>query len=342
MRLGLRSILLSAVLVLGLAPSVLAASTIQAVQDRGYLRCGVTDRVPGFSVHDTDGTWRGFFIDFCRAGAAAVLGNADAVKVESYWLDALEGGSVDVLHAGSTWTFSRDTANKVDFASVYFYDGQGFIAHTAVGASDLEQAKGLKGLRVCAIENTSTAANNLKDFVEREQIDWTVVPIQTMDGMWRAFFGGRCDLALHDRSALAAIHAGRLQDSGDFIVFPEVISKEPLAPAVREDDAQWRDLITWVTMVTIAAEDLGVSSKNVDEMRATSQTPEIQRLLGVTPGMGEPFSLEDSWAYNVIKTVGNYREIFERNLGPDTPFNMARGLNALWRDGGLLYPLPLR
>ncbi|MBL4614124.1 MAG: amino acid ABC transporter substrate-binding protein [Magnetovibrio sp.] len=317
-------------------------STLKLVQDRGYVQCGVTDRVPGFSIHGANGQWTGFYVDFCRAVGAAVLGDANAIQIDNYWLDALEGGDIDILHAGSTWTFSRDTQRNIDFPNIYFFDGQGFIAHAQLGAKNLKEAMAIKGVRVCAIGPTSTARANLEEFIEQNQVKWTLVPLQTMDGMWRAFFGGRCQMAIHDRSALAAVHAGRLDDSDDFVVFPEVISKEPLAPAVRGDDTQWRDLVSWVTLITIAAEELNITSDNVDDMRANSNSPEVLRLLGVEPGLGKGFGLDDEWAYRVIKQLGNYAEIFARNIGSDSPFRMPRGMNSLWRDGGLLYAPPIR
>ena len=319
-----------------------AASTIEAVKNRGYVECGVTDRVPGFSLQKGDGEWTGFFVDFCRAIGSAVIGDAKAVRFDSYWLDALEGREIDVLHAGSTWTLTRDTTRDIEFPGIYFFDGQGFIAHAQLGVKSLKEALKLTNVRVCAIGSTSTARSNLSDFIAKNKLQWTLVPIKTMDGMWRAFFGSRCDMAIHDRSALAAVHAGRLEDSNDFIVLPEVISKEPLAPAVRADDVQWRDLVAWISLVVIAAEELGVTNANVDDMKATSTSSEVRRLLGVEPGLGQGFGLDDEWAYRVIKQIGNYGEIFEHNLGKDTPFKMSRGLNQLWSDGGLLYAPPIR
>ncbi|HEY9079424.1 amino acid ABC transporter substrate-binding protein [Magnetovibrio sp.] len=319
-----------------------AASTIETVKNRGYIECGVTDRVPGFSSQKSDGEWAGFYIDFCRAIGAAVIGDAKAIGIDDYWLDALEGREIDVLHAGSTWTFVRDTTRDIEFPGIYFYDGQGFMAHAKLGAKSLKEAMALEGVRVCAIGPTSTARTNLADFIAKNKLPWTLVPIKTMDGMWRAFFGSRCDMAIHDRSALAAVHAGRLEDSDDFIVFAEVISKEPLAPAVRADDVQWRDLVAWVSLVMIAAEELGVSKDNVDYMKAASESSEVRRLLGEEPGLGQGFGLDDEWGYRIIKQVGNYGDVFERNLGIKTPFKMARGLNNLWRDGGLLYAPPIR
>ncbi|MFC1673629.1 amino acid ABC transporter substrate-binding protein [Pseudomonadota bacterium] len=316
--------------------------TLEHVRDRGFVSCGVTDRMPGFSAQNADGSWSGFNVDFCTALGAAIFADPQAVKVSAYWLDALEGEDIDVLHAGSTWTYTRDTTRNIEFPGINFYDGQGFIAHAHIGAKTLKEAMALDGVKVCAISPTSTALSNLQDFMVKNDVKWQVAPVQTMDGMWRAFFGGRCHMAIHDRSALAAVHAGRLDDSSDFVVFPEVISKEPLAPAVRGDDLAWRDLVSWVTLVTISAEELGITQANVDQMKATTEVPEARRLLGVEPGLGKGLGLNDDWAYQVIKAVGNYGEIFDRNLGVNSKFKMSRGLNSLWRDGGLLYAPPVR
>lgn len=319
-----------------------SSSTLETVRNRGYVNCGVTDRIPGFSTQAIDGQWAGFNVDFCRALGAAVLGDAQAVQVSDYWLDALVGMKVDVLHAGSTWTYFRDTTKSVEFTGTNFYDGQGFIAHAKVGTKTLEDAMGKSGLKVCAISPTSTALSNLQDFMIKNDVNWTIVSVQTLDGMWRSFFGGRCDMAIHDRTALAGVQAERLNGSNDFIVFPEVISKEPLSPAVRQDDFMWRDLVAWVTNVTIAAEELGITQANVDSMKVNSTVPEVRRLLGADAGLGISFGLDDDWAYRIIKQVGNYGEIFDRNLGADSKFKMSRGLNSLWRDGGLLYSPPIR
>lgn len=317
-------------------------STMEAVRDRGYVVCGVTDRMPGFATQGVDGTWQGFNIDFCRALAAAVLGDAEAYQSADYWIDALKAKDIDVLHAGSTWTFGRDTVQNVEFPGINFYDGQGFIAHAQLGFKTLKEAMRHTGVKVCAIGPTSTAKSNLEDFMAKNEVPWKITPVQTMDGMWRAFFGGRCNMAIHDRTALAGVHAGRLSDSEDYLVLPEVISKEPLAPAVREGDPVWRDMVAWVTYVIIAAEELGVTQANVDELKANSTDPEVRRLLGVEPGMGKGFSVDDAWAYRVIKQVGNYGEIFGRNLGEGSKFKLSRGLNGLWTEGGLLYAPPIR
>ena len=322
--------------------SAAAKSTVDTVRERGYVICGVTDRMPGFAIHGVDGAWAGFNIDFCRALASAVLHDASAFQATDQWIDALQAKDVDVLHAGSTWTFGRDTIDNVEFPGINFYDGQGFIAHAQLGVKTLTEAKVHSGVNVCAIGSSSTAQSNLNDFMAKNKVPWKVTTVQTLDGMWRAFFGGRCNMALHDRTALAGVHAGRLSDSADYVVFPEVISKEPLAPAVREDDPMWRDLVAWVTYATIAAEELGVTQDNVDDLKANSTVPEIRRLLGAEPGLGKGLGVDDQWAYRVIKQVGNYGEIFKRNLGTGSKFKLSRGLNALWTDGGLLYAPPVR
>jgi len=332
------------VLLSGFASPVAAQSpsTLMKVQERGFVKCGVTGRMPGFSIRSENGEWTGFNIDFCRALAAAVLKNAEAIQASDYWIDALVGGAIDVLHAGSTWTFGRDTTQKVEFPGIYFYDGQGFITYGKLGVKTLGEAMGKQGLKVCAISETSTAFSNLEDFIAKKNVAWEIVEVHTMDGMWRAFFGGRCDMAIHDRTALAGVHAKRLNGADDFVVFAEVISKEPLSPAVRQDDFQWRDLIAWVTLVTVAAEEFGITQQNVDFMKANSTVPEVRRLLGVDSGMGKGLGLDDEWAYRVIKQVGNYADIFERNLGANSIFKMPRGLNNTWQNGGLHYAPPLR
>jgi len=317
-------------------------STLLKVQERGYVTCGVTSRMPGFSVQSADGRWSGFNVDFCRALAAAALKDSNAIQVADYWLDALIGGDVDVLHAGSTWTFGRDVNDKVEFPGINFYDGQGFIAHGVANVHTLKEAMKKTDLKVCAISESSTALSNLQDFMSRKALKWNVVQVKTMDGMWRAFFGGRCDMAIHDRTALVGVHAKRLKGAGDFVVFPEVISKEPLAPAVRQDDFLWRDLVAWVTYATIAAEELGITQDNIDIMKANSSVPEVRRLLGVEKGLGKSFGLDDEWAYRVIKQVGNYADIFDRNLGQNSMFKMSRGLNNIWENGGVLYAPPVR
>ncbi|MDH3335086.1 MAG: amino acid ABC transporter substrate-binding protein [Rhodospirillaceae bacterium] len=318
-----------------------SAATIDSIRDRGFVSCGITERMPGFSSIQSDGSWAGMNVDFCKALAAAVLRDASAIKVQSFWIEALTTRDIDVLHAGSTWTLSRDSEKNINFPGTIFYDGQGFLAHAKVGAKNLKKAKTVSGINVCAIAETSTAGNNLSEYIKNNNLDWKIIPVKTLDGMWSAFFGGRCDMVIHDRTALMTVHADRLEGSDDYVVFPETISKEPLSPAVRSDDEKWEDLVRWTTFITIAAEELGVNSKNIDSM-TDSPNPTIARLLGKTKGIGKGFGLDDKWAYRVIKQVGNYGEIFERNLGFGSKFKLKRGLNDLWLRGGLMISPPLR
>ncbi|MDH5489411.1 MAG: amino acid ABC transporter substrate-binding protein [Rhodospirillaceae bacterium] len=317
------------------------AATIDSIRDRGFVSCGVTERMPGFSAVNSDGSWNGMNVDLCRALAAAVLQNAEAIKVQPFWLEALATRDIDVLHAGSTWTLSRDSEKNINFPGTVFYDGQGFLAHAKVGAQNLKKAKTISAINVCAIVETSTAGSNLSEYIKNNNLDWNMIEVKTLDGMWSAFFGGRCDMVIHDRTALMTVHADRLEGSDDYVVFPEIISKEPLSPAVRADDEKWEDLVRWTTFITIAAEELGVNSKNIDAM-TDDHNPAIARLLGTAKGIGKGFGLDDKWAYRVIKQVGNYGEIFERNLGSGSKFKLKRGLNDLWVRGGLMIAPPLR
>ncbi len=326
---------------MGFSTMAEAASTIEIVRDRGYVRCGVTARMPGFSTLNKQGIWFGFNVDFCKGLAAAVLGDGDAIKVQDNWLESLNARDVDVLHASSTWTLKRDTEMDINFTNPVFYDGQGFIATKHLGVTKLGEAVKIKNIRVCAISGTSTAAGNLVEFIKKSGASWNVIIIKTMDGMWKAFFGGRCDMAIHDRTSLMTVLADRLEGSKDFVVFPEVISKEPLSPAVRSDDLEWEEIVRWVTFAVIEAEELGITAANVDEMQA-SELPEVQRILGVHGEIGKGLGLDNKWAYRTIKAVGNYGEIFDRNLGQGSKFKLERGLNNLWNQGGLMISPPFR
>ncbi len=334
-------IVLGFALLAALAPHVARAkSTLETVRDRGYVMCGVTDRMPGFSNQDANGAWKGFSIDFCRALAAAVLGNGNAFKAEDLGLAALAAKEIDVLHANIGWTFARDVRDHFAFPGVYFYDGLGFIAHTNTGIHTLRDALARKALSVCAL-GTSRAWVNLQDYVAETKAPWKIIPLLSLDGMWRAFFGGRCDMALYDHAALLTVQAERLNGSADFVVLREMIGKELLGPVVREDDPRWRDLVSWVTLITIVAENDGITKENVDTVRANAKSREVRRLLGVEKGLGQGLGLDDAWAYRVIKSVGNYGEIFKRNLGANSKFKIPRAVNRLLRNGGVLYAPPL-
>lgn len=317
-----------------------AHSTLSAVQDLGVLRCGVTDAGVGLSEVDAAGSWQGFFVDFCRAFGAAVAGDPEATEIvqlnSQVRFEAVAEGAVDVLATNATWTLTRDTSLGIAFPSIYYYDGQGFMAHQATGASleDVDQAS------VCVTANTTTESN-LLDYIDAAGKDLTPVTFRATAEMFSAFFNRRCDLMTTDRIALAAQRVARAADPQSFVIFPDIISKEPLAVVTRNDDAQWQNVIKWIVLAMIIAEEKGVTSENIETMTQSSDA-EVRRLLGLDPGMGESLGLDEKWAYRAIASVGNYGEVFNRHIGPETPIGLERGLNALWRDGGLLYAPPLR
>ena len=336
-RVVLAALIAAAGLIAGPAPA--QADRLADVKAQGYLRCGVTARQPGFSELTPDGGWKGFNIDICRAVAAAVLGDAEAIEILPVWLESLGDDEIDLLVAGATWTQGRETTQGVLFTSPVFYDGQGFIAHKSLDAKSLAE---VKNARVCAVSTTATTGSNLADYIEQKDLNWELVPHRTLEGVWSAFVGRHCDMASHDRTALMSMRIGSLTNPEDYVVFPEVISKEPLTPAVRDDDKAWFDIVRWTTFALIAAEEYDLTSDNVDAKRQATTVPEIRRLLGVEGAVGPNMDLDPRWAYRVVRQVGNYGEIFERNLGKSSPFELDRGLNALWTDGGLMYAPPFR
>jgi len=319
--------------VLFLSISAVQAGTLDDVKARGYLIAGVNGSVFGFSMPDEKGVWRGLDVDTARAIAAAIFGDASKVKFVPLTavqrLPALQSKEVDVLCRNTTHTLTRDTVNGLNFAHVNFYDGQGFMVHKKLG---VKSAKELDGATVCVLPGTTTELN-AADFFKKNNMKWKPVVIEQATELNKAFFSGRCDVLTSDTSQLAA-HRAVAPNPDDYVILPEIISKEPLAPVVRHGDDQWFDIVNWTVMALIQAEEFGITSKNVDEM-LKSQDPAIQRFLGVTPGLGSALGLDDKWAYNIIKQVGNYGEIFERNVGPKTPLGLPRGLNALWTQGGV-------
>ena len=320
------------------------ADTVSDIRDRGLLRCGVINSGVGLSELDDQGHWQGFFPEFCRFLAAAVLGNAKAVEfVEVSYVvrfDALNSGAFDVLMANTTWTMSRDTDLKLSFTHPLFYDGQGFLGHASVGAGNLRELAALDRVTVCVSEGTTTIVN-LRDLVTSQDLPIEIVSFQSIEGVYDSFFARDCDLMTQDRVALVSQRQNRASDPDDFVLFPNVISKEPLGPAVRQDDQGWFDIVQWCVFATFAAEEMGISAATVDEFE-TSSNPEIRRLLGIEPGLGKSLGLSERWANDAIRQVGSYAEIFERTLGNESSMMLDRGLNALWRDGGLLYAPPLR
>ncbi len=314
--------------------------TLAAVQDRGVLNCGVSGGLPGFSVPDETGQMTGFDYDYCRAVAAAALGDADAVEARSSnaseRFPILQSGEIDVLIRNTTWTISRDTSLGFNFAPTTFYDGQGMVVRKASGITTLE---GLEGGTVCVNAGTTTE-KNLADVMRQLGITYEAVVFAETADVRNAYDEGRCDGWTTDKSGLIASMT-ILTTPDDHTILGVTMSKEPLGPLVRHGDDNWFDIVKWTVNCTILGEDLGVSSSNVDDMLG-SDDPQVLNLLGVEGDLGQAMGLDNDFCYQVIKQVGNYAEIFDANLGPDTPFNLPRGLNALWTDGGILYSPPFR
>ncbi|MEI7609347.1 MAG: amino acid ABC transporter substrate-binding protein, partial [Rhodospirillaceae bacterium] len=318
-----------------------AGAVFDAVKARGFVQCGVNVGLGGFSAPDARGVWSGLDVDYCRAVAAAMFGDAGKVKFvplsAQQRFPALQSGEVDLLSRNTTWTLTRDTANGFHFAPVTFYDGQAFMVAKKLG---VKSALELSNATVCAQTGTTTELN-LADYARVHHIAYQPVIIEALAEMNAAFFSGRCDAVTSDASQLASIRAIDAPNPDDYVILPERISKEPFAPAVRHGDDQWFELVKWTVFATIDAEERGISSKTVDEL-LKSPDPSIQRLLGVTAGFGTALGVSETWAYSVIKQVGNYGEIFERNVGAGSRLKLERGLNALWTNGGLQYSPPLR
>ena len=339
MRLKSTLIASAAVIAMGVVSGA-QAGTLEDVQSRGTLRCVVSTGIAGFAQPDANGVWGGFDIDFCRATAAAVLG--DASKMEAVTstgktrFTKLNAGEGDVLWRNTTITFSRDVGVKLRFHGVNYYDGQGFMVNKSLGISS---AKELDGASVC-IQTGTTTELNLADYFSSNGMKYEPVTIETNDEARQNYEANRCDVYTTDASGLASTRSA-LPNPDAHMVLPEIISKEPLGPATRHGDDQWSDIITWVLNATITAEELGVTSANVDQQKS-SNNPEVRRLLGVDGSQGSELGLSNDWAYQIIKQIGNYGEIFERNIGVNTPLGIARGLNALWTDGGLIYSPPFR
>jgi len=320
-----------------------ASPTLKAVKARGILRCGVNPGLAGFAFADAGGRWRGFDADFCRAVAAAVLGDPGKVAFVPLTNDrrfaALKAGQVDLLARNTSWTYSRDAGEAVDFAGVSYYDGQGFLAPRSL---ELQSAAELSGAKVCFLSG-STSALNLGDWFKARSVNWTPMPMKTEAALRAAYEHGDCDVMSADLSALASARA-TLADPGGHVLLPDVISKEPLSPVVRQGDPGWTDVVRWTLNALILAEELGVTARTADEMADQSANPDVRRLLGTDTGYGGMLGLDDLWARRAIKAVGNYGELFERNLGKTSALKLERGLNAPWnaQKPGLLYAPPIR
>ncbi|WP_137125023.1 amino acid ABC transporter substrate-binding protein [Roseomonas sp. HF4] len=313
--------------------------TVAAIRARGQLICGVSVNAPGFALPDSRGEFRGLDVDTCRAVAAAILGDATKVRfvpstaVQRFPM--LQSGEVDMLARNTTWTLGREASLGLAFAGINFYDGQGFMVRRASGVTSARQ---LDGATVCVQPGTTTELN-LSDYFRANRIRFTPVVIESVEEIRAAFVAGRCDAYTNDASSLASFRATRTTDADTFVLLPEIISKEPLGPVVRKGDWRFFDIVRWALYAQIAAEELGVTSANVEEMQRTSTNPDIQRLLGRSGDLGRAMGIENEWAVRIIRQVGNYGEMYERSI---TPIGIPRGVNNLWNNGGLHYAPPIR
>ena len=328
-----------ALVVAGAIPA--QAATLDDVKAAGTLKCGINTGLPGFAFTDDDGNWTGFDVAYCKALAAAVLGDSGKISYVNLTgknrFPALSSGEVDVLSRNTTWTLSRDVDLGFTFIGVNYYDGQGFIGRRSLGVTSAGE---LDGASIC-IQTGTTTELNLADFFRTNNITYEPVPIETNAEARAAYEAERCDVYTTDASGLAATKT-TFADADAHMVFPEIISKEPLGPLVRQGDDQWADIARWVLNVLISAEELGVTQANVMEMAKGTDNPEVNRMLGSEGSMGEMLGLDAQWAVRAIAAEGNYAEIFDRYVGSDTPLGLARGLNALYKDGGILYSPPIR
>jgi general L-amino acid transport system substrate-binding protein len=326
--------------VLGVAASAASAQTLNTVKNRGVLNCGANGTLAGFGLPDAQGRWTGLDVDFCRAMAAAIFNDPNKVKFVPLTakdrFTALQSGEVDVLARNTTWTSSRDTTLGLNFTAINYYDGQGFMVRKAL---KVNSALELNDAAICVQQGTTTELN-LADFFRANKMKLKTVTFATSTEAVKAYDAGRCDAYTTDASGLAGERL-RLANANDHIVLPEIISKEPLGPVVRHGDDQWFDIVKWTHFAMVNAEELGITRANVDE-QMKSANPDVKRLLGTEGKHGEALGLTNDWAYRIIKHVGNYGEVFERNVGQGSPLKIARGLNALWNKGGLQYAPPVR
>jgi len=344
----IKSLFIALILSLGVSSAFADGhgSTLDVVKERGFLKCGSNTGLAGFGLPNDDGVWEGIDVDVCRAVAAAVFGDASKVEyvptTSKVRFTVLQSGEVDMLSRNTTWTLQRDVELGLEFVGVNYYDGQGFMVRKDLGVSSASE---LDGASVC-IQVGTTTEMNLADFFSANGMSYEAVPVETNSEADAAYTAGRCDVYTTDASCLYASRAG-YPDPTAHVVLPEIVSKEPLGPSVRHGDSAWADIVRWSLNAMIIGEEKGITSANVDEMKS-SKDPEVLRLLGVAQvgdtgaGYGQWLGLSDDWAYNILQQVGNYSESFERHIGPNTPINIQRGLNALYKDGGILYAPPFR
>jgi general L-amino acid transport system substrate-binding protein len=336
-----KSVFIGTLAAAGVVAGFASAQTLEEVRERGNLNCGVTTGLTGFAAPNAEGEWEGFDVAVCRAVATAVLGDPTAVEfvptTGQTRFTALASGEVDMLARNTTWTFSRDVDLAFEFTGINYYDGQGFMVPRDLGVSS---AMELDGATVC-IQTGTTTELNLADFFASNGMNYEPVPIETNAEAQQQYLAGACDVYTTDASGLAATRA-TFEDPSAHVVLPEIVSKEPLGPLVRHGDHEWGDIVRWSLNAMIAAEELGITSANVAELANGTENPEINRILGTEGDLGAMLGLESDWAANIIASVGNYGEVFEANIGESTPIGLARGLNAQWTDGGLLYSPPFR
>jgi general L-amino acid transport system substrate-binding protein len=320
------------------AGNAAAQSTLDTVKSRGYVQCGVNTGLAGFSQPDSKGVWRGIDVDVCRAVAAAVLGDAGKVRytplTAQQRFTALQSGEVDILSRNTTWTITRDTSLGLNFVGVNYYDGQGFMVPKKL---NVKSAKQLNGATVCVQPGTTTELN-LADYFRSNRMTFKPVVIEKLEEVLNAYFAGRCDVFTTDHSGLIALRSSRAPKPDDHLILPEIVSKEPLGPAVRHGDDRWFDVVKWSMFAMLEAEELALSSKNIDD-QAKSANPSIQRFVGATGDIGKMLGIDNKWALNIVKQVGNYAESYDANL---KPLGFERGLNRLWNQGGLMYAPPIR
>ncbi len=336
-----KSLLLGTIAAVGVMAGAASAATLDDVKANGVLKCGVSTGLVGFAAPDANGNWEGFDVAVCRAVAAAVLGDSDAVQFvplsSKVRFTALSSGEVDLLARNTTWTFTRDVDLGFTFTGVNYYDGQGFMVRKDLGVSSATE---LDGATVCITTGTTTELN-LADYFRTNGMTYEPVPIETNAEAQQQYLSGACDVFTTDASALAATRAS-FEDPDAHMLLPEIVSKEPLGPLVREGDEPWGDIVRWTLNALITAEELGVTKANVAEMAAGTNNPEINRMLGSEGNLGEMLGLDADWAVRAIAVGGNYGEIFESNIGESTAIGLSRGLNALWTQGGLVYTPPFR